>query len=80
MTEVLNHENATHELSCKHCVGRNFTEYKMKCHILKIMEDGRLKILVFGDRNWSGKEHISRIRYVKPTRINPAPNDKSSKH
>lgn len=41
----------------------------MRCHILKTMDDGRIKILVFGERYWKGKEHISQIRYVSKWRI-----------
>jgi hypothetical protein len=33
------------------------------------MADGRLKVLVFGDRNWKSREHLSRIRYVEAGRV-----------
>lgn len=65
----LTSENATHLLSCVHAIGLLRMEYRMHCHVLKDMGDGRLKILVFGERNWKGKEHISRIRYVPKWRI-----------
>lgn len=41
----------------------------MRCHVLKDMGDGRLKLLVFGDRNWKHRDHISRIRYVEADRV-----------
>ena len=62
-------ENATHLLSCAHAVGLSRVNYTMRCHILKNMEDGRIKILVFGERYWKNKEHISQIRYVSKDRI-----------
>lgn len=65
----LTSENATHLLSCAHAIGRSRKEYKMRCHILKTMDDGRIKILVFGERYWKDKEHISQIRYVSKWRI-----------
>jgi len=66
--------NATHLLVCTH-VCRWSKTYMMPCHILKAMPDGRLKLLVFGERNWKGREHISRVRYVEAWRvkIKPAP-------
>lgn len=71
----LNYENATHLLSCAHQMGwRNGKpngrrEYSMRCHIMKDMGDGRCKILVFGERDWKGKEHISHVRYVLKSRL-----------
>ena len=65
----LTSENATHLLSCAHAITLNRMEYKMHCHVLKDMGDGRVKILVFGERNWKNKEHISQIRYVSKGRI-----------
>ncbi|MBI6883120.1 hypothetical protein [Pseudomonas putida] len=64
--------NATHHLSCRH-VCRWSKNYVMRCHILKTMPDGRLKVLVFGDRNWKEREHISRVRYVEASRVKPIP-------
>jgi len=62
--------NATHHLMCAHAIGPKYRmEYIMRCHILKDMGDGRVKVLVFGERNWKHKEHISRIRYVLKERI-----------
>lgn len=61
-------QNATHDLSCTHCC-RWEKHYKMPCHVLKTMPDGRLKVLVFGDRHWGGREHLSRVRYVEAHRV-----------
>ena len=47
---------------------RSRTEYTMPCKILKKMPDGRLKILVFGER-WNRDNPKTRIRYVHPYRI-----------
>ncbi|RMR11244.1 hypothetical protein ALP90_200168 [Pseudomonas amygdali pv. ulmi] len=66
--EVPTAENATHQLICQH-VCRWTKNYVMPCHVLKTMPDGRLKVLVFGDRNWKGREHISRIRYVEAYKV-----------
>ena len=71
MTE-LTAANATHQLICYH-VCRWTKKYAMRCHILKEMGDGRLKLLVFGDRNWKDRDHISRIRYVEAGRVRPMP-------
>lgn len=60
--------NATHELICQH-VCRWTKTYAMRCHVLKTMPDGRLKLKVFGDRNWKNRDHISRIRYVEADRV-----------
>lgn len=64
--------NATHHLICRH-VCRWEKTYAMKCHVLKTMPDGRLKLLVFGDRNWKDREHLSRIRYVEAERVRVIP-------
>ncbi|KPB90078.1 Uncharacterized protein AC502_1876 [Pseudomonas syringae pv. maculicola] len=37
------------------------------------MPDGRVKVLVFGERNWKGREHISRIRYVEAYKVEVKP-------
>ncbi len=68
--EEKTYENATHFLSCRHAIGLHGYDYTMRCHVLKNMPDGyRVKILVFGDRYWKGKEHIRRVRYVDRTRL-----------
>ncbi len=64
-------KDATHYLKCRHAVGINGLDYNMACLILKDMGYGRVKILVFGDRYWKGRDHIKRIRYVRKTRIKP---------
>jgi len=72
---------ATHWLHCSHCIGQNRTHYRMKSIPLKNMEDGRVKLLVFGERHWRGRDHIKRIRYVPWNRItviqNKVSNDNS---
>jgi len=60
---------ATHWLQCSHCIGQSRTRYRMKCVPLKDMGNGRVKLLVFGERNWSGREHVKRIRYLPWHRI-----------
>ena len=69
MSDELTAKNTTHLLSCTHAMGRNRHYYYMECHVLKKMKDGRIKILVFGDRYWAGKEHISNTRYVGEWRL-----------
>lgn len=70
----LSHSNATHHLICYH-VCRWRKKYAMRCHVLKDMGDGRLKLLVFGERNWKDREHISRTRYVEADRVKPIPSN-----
>lgn len=41
----------------------------MPCVLLKTMPDGRVKIRVFGDRDWKNTQHLSRIRYVSANRV-----------
>jgi hypothetical protein len=62
-------ENATHLLRCAHAIGISRFDYTMRCHILKNMKDGRVKILVFGNRYWKGRSHINRVRYVPKHRV-----------
>lgn len=67
--EKLSAETATHLLSCRHAFGKNGKTYDMKCHILKSMPDGRLKVQVYGERYWANTQHVVRIRYVEPYRV-----------
>lgn len=60
---------ATHYLECKHCIGRSCSYYVMDCIPLGETKSGKVKILVFGERNWKGKEHIKNIRYVDAARL-----------
>lgn len=69
--------NATHRLRCAHVIGCNDRTYFMRCHVLKAMPDGRLKLLVFGERNWKGRDHVHRIRYVEADRVSPLPGTSS---
>jgi hypothetical protein len=64
-------EDATHYLSCRHAIGRNGIDYFMACIILKKMLDNRLKILVFGERNWKGHDDKKQIKYVDDFRVKP---------
>jgi hypothetical protein len=41
----------------------------MPCNILKTMPDGRVKVEVFGERNWKGMEHKRSVRYVDRSRL-----------
>ncbi len=66
------YENATHFLRCRHAIGTNGLDYLMRCHVLnggRVSKSGKIKILVFGNRYWSGYDHISRIRYVFKHRV-----------
>lgn len=58
-----------HYLECAHQIGISRKVYYMRCEVLKAMPDGRLKVRVYGDRNWRGYEDKSRIRYVQPNRV-----------
>ena len=69
LTELLSFENATHELECRHAIGQNGKTYYMRCHIIKTMPDGRLKLRVYGDRNWRDTGHIVKTRYVEAYRV-----------
>lgn len=63
-------DDATHLLSCAHCVNsKSRTNYTMPCVILKEMKNGRYKILVFGDRFWKDRYYVRKIRYVDANRI-----------
>ncbi|BEI26613.1 hypothetical protein KKIDH5335_49450 (plasmid) [Vibrio fluvialis] len=67
--QELTADNATHLLWCRHAVGQNGKDYQMRCHVLKTMPDGRLKLRVYGDRYWKNTEHVVRTRYVNSDRV-----------
>lgn len=67
MTER-NHQNATHKLWCRHCIGQSCREYTMRAHILKTMPDGRVKVLAFGGM-WKNMENTQRVRYVEAHKL-----------
>jgi len=69
MKDIKTWENATHLLECAHAIGLNRYEYEMRCHVLKTMPDGRVKVLVFGDMYWKRGTDKSRIRYVFKHRV-----------
>jgi hypothetical protein len=41
----------------------------MNCIPKGITKSGKMKVLVFGERNWKNKEHIKKIRYVDVSRV-----------
>lgn len=59
----------THFLECRHCIGKTRRDYAMPCIPLKSMSGGRVKIKVFGDRDWKDTQCSSRIRYVLASRV-----------
>ncbi len=60
----------THLLRCRHCVGHNHCrEYTMPCNILGKTKSGKIKIEVFGERDWANREHIRKVRYVQSYRL-----------
>lgn len=69
MKDFETHSDATHLLSCRHCVGSNCRDYYMRCLFVKDMGDGRAKVIVFGDRYWQNTEHVRRVRYVPKWRL-----------
>lgn len=73
MADQPNVANAKHLLDCSHCIGKSCTYFSMKCEVLKDMGDGRLKVRVFGELNWKGRDHLHRIRYVPKSRVWPNP-------
>ena len=64
-----NVSQATHRLACRHCIGVNCYDYAMECILLGTTESGRAKIVVFGDRDRRGYDHLKRIRYVRPSKL-----------
>lgn len=62
-------KDATHFLTCRHCIGRKCKEYKMECIPLAVGKNGKIKVLVFGERNWKEKEHIKKVRWVDKDRV-----------
>ena len=57
-------------LRCAHAIGGNRRSYRMYCNFIKTMPDGRVKVLVFGDR-FNGHYELSRVRYVKANCVIP---------
>lgn len=63
-------KDATYLLSCSHCISsKHRMDYFMKCIPISKTKSGKIKIIVFGERNWKGREHIKKIRYVDPFRL-----------
>lgn len=61
---------ATHWLECAHAIGLRRRVYRMHCRPLANTKLGKLKLLVFGERNWKLKDNPRiRIRYVDPGRV-----------
>ena len=59
----------THLLSCSHVIGGNRKRYSMPCDVIAVMPDGRVKVRVYGDRNWKNTQDKSRVRYVDASRV-----------
>lgn len=64
----MTNDDATHLLECRHCIGQSCRTYLLRCHVLKPMHDGRLKVLVFGNM-WKRNESLSRVRYVEAWKV-----------
>lgn len=58
-----------HRLKCRHVIGHGVQNYKMDCDVLGYTNSGKAKVRVYGERNWSGRDHKTRIRYVEPHRL-----------
>ena len=69
--KAMTRKDCTQKLSCRHSIGTHGMNYNMDCIPLKKMPDGRLKILVFGERYWKGHDNKKRIRYVNSFRVSP---------
>lgn len=70
----LNRDNATHLLACAHAIGSARKEYFMRCHILKVMPNGRLKLQVYGERHWNDERRDKvQVRYVEAYRVMKMP-------
>lgn len=72
-------ENATHYLQCAHCIGGNRVCYVMECTFLKEMSGRRSKVVVFGVRNWKGKDYFKKIRYVFNFKLSKITNENRRK-
>lgn len=73
MTNLRKPEEATHHLQCSHCQGRSVNYYKMRCILLGKTKAGKAKVLVFGERNWRGRDHVQKVRYVDEDRLSIMP-------
>jgi len=71
MKAELTIKDATHNLLCRHAIGRHGKNYHMKAVLLGKTKKGKNKVLVFGDRYWAGREHIKKIRYVEDYKLSP---------
>lgn len=69
MNQILNANSTTHWLRSRQCIGKNCTDYLMRCHVLKTMPDGRLKLAGHVNRNWKNTLHIRQMRYVEAYRV-----------
>ena len=64
---------ATHWLDCSHgtCYN-NIRHYTMHCLPLGKTKSGKMKLVVFGERDWKFEYRPKiKIRYVEPGRVNP---------
>ncbi len=62
-------KQADHLLYCSSVIGKHRKEYYMPCAILGTVDSGKIKVVVFGERNLVGREHIKRIKYVYSHRL-----------
>jgi len=67
---------ATHNLSCRHCICNHSNFYMMKCLPVATTKSGKVKIVVFGDRDWAGRDDHKRVRYVDGSRLKTIEDEK----
>jgi len=68
-TDNLTIEDTTHTLRCRHACRFGGYDYNMDCIILEQIPNNKLRILVFGDRNWKKDKDKKRIRCVDANRV-----------
>ncbi len=71
--------DATHRLKCAHVCGWR-KEYTMLCIALGTTKLGKVKVMVFGERNWKETDHIKRIRYVDSSKLIEIPPESRPKN
>ena len=69
--QQIEERDATHWILCVHCCGNRVKSYKMKCVLLSELNQGKARIIVFGDRYWKDTNHKKRIRYVDTSLLFP---------
>lgn len=61
-------ENCTHNLKCVHAIGNKRKYYYMPCIPIST-KNGKIKVVVFGDRYWIKHQDKKQVRYVDGNRI-----------